>query len=93
MRQKQQVPILQFAPGARIPIAQFHKIDRPVEFRPPALWLYFAHALIYLDEGTGPHKRIEREILKPDVAIQAVAQIQVLQQRDRNLAPDFHDAR
>ena len=92
MRQKQQVPILQFTPGTGIPVAQFHKIDRPIELRTPALWLNLAHALIDLDEGAWAQQRVKRVILKSDVTVQAMPKVQVLKERDRDFSPDFDHA-
>ena len=89
MRQEQQVPILQFTPGTGIPVAQFHKIDGPIEFRSPALWLNLADALIDLDKGARAQQRVKCEILEADVTVQAMPKIQVLKKRYRDFTPDF----
>src|SRR5208283_271191 len=84
------VALLQFTPGTSISIAQLDKIDRAVEFGPPAKWLNLAHSLIDLNEGTGSQKRVKREIPEPDIAIQAVAHIQVLKKSNRHFPPNLN---
>jgi hypothetical protein len=90
MRQEQQVALLQFTPGTSISIAQLDKIDRAVEFGSPSKWLNLAHSLIDLNERTGSQKRVKREILEPDIAIQAIAHIQVLKKSNWHFPPNLN---
>jgi len=93
MGQEKQVPVLQLTPGTGIPIAELNKIDRPIELRAPALRLDFADALIDLYKRAGAEQGVKRKILQPDVTVQSVPQVKVLQERDRHLSPDFNHSR
>jgi hypothetical protein len=85
--------ILHFAPRTCVTIPEFDEIDGAVEFRAPAQGLNFAHALIHLNERAGTQQGVKREILKSNIAIEGVAQVQVLQQGDGNFTPDLNHAR
>ena len=57
-RDQNQIVPLEFAPADRIVVvAQFHKINRTIEFRAPAERLNLAHVRINLYEGTRPQQR------------------------------------
>src|SRR6266404_1711031 len=90
--QQQQMPVLQLAPRASIAIAQFHKIYGAVELRTPAHGLDFAHAGVNLHKRAGAKQRVEGHILKPDVSVEAAANIEVLDEGDGNFAPNFDEA-
>ncbi len=92
MGQQQQMPVLQLAPRASIAIAQFHKIYGAVELRTPAHGLDFAHAGVNLHKRAGAKQRVEGHILKPDVSVEAAANIEVLDEGDGNFAPNFDEA-
>jgi hypothetical protein len=63
MRKQQQVAILHFAPRARVAVAQFHEINRPIKFRAPFKWLNLAHVRIDLHKRTGPQQWREGVVL------------------------------
>jgi len=90
--QQQQMPVLQLAPSASIAIAQFHKIYGAVELRTPAHGLDFAHAWVNLHKRAGAKERVQSHVLKADISVEAVANVEVLDQRDGNFAPDFDEA-
>src|SRR3954454_6871605 len=60
---------IHFAPAARIAIARFHKVDRPLELRPPWPFRHLPLALIYLDERTRHQQRIHRPVFRTDISI------------------------
>src|SRR5216683_353803 len=76
--QQQQMPVLQLAPSASIAIAQFHKINGAIEFGTPTHRLDFAHARVNLHKRARTKQRIEGHVLKPDVSVEAVADVEVL---------------
>jgi len=90
--QQQQMPVLQLTPSASVAVAQFHKINGAVEFRAPAHGLDFAHARVNPHKRAGAKQGVESNVLKPDVAVEAVANVEVLDQRDGHFAPDFDEA-
>jgi len=90
--QQQQMPVLQLAPRASIAIAQFHKINGAVELRAPAHGLDFAHAWVNLHKRAWTKQRVESHVLKPDVAVETVANVEMLDEGDGNFAPDFDEA-
>lgn len=92
MGNEQEVAILHFAPGTRIAVAQLHKINRTIEFGAPAQRLNLADARIDLHERTGAEEWVERGVFQANVAIEVVANIEVLNEGNGNLAPDFDDA-
>jgi hypothetical protein len=48
--------------------------------------------LIDLNKGTGSQKRVKSEILEADIAIQAIAHIQVLKKGNWNFPPNLNHA-
>src|ERR1700740_3566602 len=84
--------VLQFAPRASVAIAQFHKINGTVELRAPAHGLDCAHARVDLQKRTGTKQGIESQILKPDVSVETVPDVEVLDQSNGNFTPDFDEA-
>src|SRR5579885_1403852 len=92
MGQQKQVALLQFTPRTGISVAQLDEVDGAVVFRAPAKRLDFADALIDLNERAGPEHGIERVVVQADIAVQTVADVQVLNQRDGHFSPDFHHA-
>jgi len=85
--------VLKIAPRASVAVTQLHKINWPVEFRAPALRLDFADARIDLHKGARPQQRVQHQILKADVTVLAVADVQLLDERDGNFAPNLDHAR
>src|SRR5580692_713524 len=75
------------APAAGMPIAGFHKIDRPFIFRAPRTFHYFASRLIDLDETAWRQNGIHREILRADVAISEIRIRKLRQICDRHRSP------
>jgi hypothetical protein len=92
VREEQEVALLQFAPGTSIAIAEFHKINRAIELSAPTERLNFAHALINLHKRTRPEERIKREILKANIAVEGVPQIELLQKGDGHFPPNLNHA-
>src|SRR6266446_9113850 len=90
--QQQQMPVLQLAPSASIAIAQFHKINGAIELRTPTHGLDFAHAGVDVHKRARTKERVESHIPQPDVSVEAVANIEVLDEGDGNFAPDFDEA-
>jgi hypothetical protein len=84
--------VLQLAPRASITIAQFHKINGAVELRTPAHGLDFAHAWVNLHKRARAKQRVESHVLKTNVTVKAVPNIEVLDEGDGNFAPDFNEA-
>src|SRR5580704_76965 len=93
MGQQQQVAVLHLAPRTRVPVAQLHKIDRPVKFRAPPQRLDFPNVRIDLHKRTRPQQWRERVVLQSDVPVQAMADVQMLDQCDRDFSPNFNHAR
>src|SRR5579863_2350434 len=93
MRQKRQLIPLHLAPPARISIAKLQKINRPVEFRPPARWLYASRAWVDLHERPRPQHRIQRVIVHSDKSVAVLPKLQMLQNREGNVAPVPHHPR
>jgi hypothetical protein len=48
--------------------------------------------LIDLNKGTGSQKRVKSEILEADIAVQAIAHIQVLKKGNWNFPPNLNHA-
>src|SRR5258708_34900401 len=86
------MPVLQLTPSASVAVAQFHKINGAVEFRAPAHGLDFAHARVNPHKRAGAKQGVESHVLKPNVAVEAVANVEVLDQRDGHFAPTFDEA-
>lgn len=80
---------LQLTPAAGITVAEFDEIDRPVEFGSRFDGLDLLYSGLDLDKCSGPQHWKQRVILQTDIAIKAMLEIQVLDERDRNLSPDF----
>ena len=87
------VPILHLAPRTGISVAQLYEINGSVKLGAPALRVDFANARIDLHKRSRPQKGIESEVLQPNVAVLAVFDIQMLNQGDGDLAPQFNDTR
>lgn len=85
--------LVQRAPGASVAVPEFHEINRTVKFSAPAKWLNFPDTRIDLDERARPDQRVQHRVPQTYVAIEAVAEIQMLDERDRNFAPDLDDTR
>src|SRR5262249_61688265 len=52
----------------------------------------FADFLIDLHERTRAKQRVQSEIAQADVTVEAVAEVQVLDEGDGDFTPDFHHA-
>src|ERR1700752_1396791 len=69
MRNDQQLVPLQLTPSARVPISQFDKIDRPIEFVEAGSCLQFVLTGIDLQQRAGPDERIHREVRHSKIAV------------------------
>jgi hypothetical protein len=92
MRQEQQVALLQITPGAGVPLAKLHKIDGSIELRTPAGRIYFADTLVNLNEGSRSQHWIESQIFEPNVSVQVMAEIELLEQGNGHFSPDLYYA-
>src|SRR5262245_44713987 len=90
MRQQQEVAVLDFAPGTCVSIAKLDKINRPVMLRAPTRGTDLTDFLVDLNERTWAQQRVKGEVAKTDVTIKAVAKVEMLNERNGNLAPDFN---
>src|SRR5438477_2355798 len=93
MRKHQELVVQNDETRASVAVAQLHKIDGTVKFGAPAKRLHFPHARINLYEGTWAQQRIEGVILQAHIAVLAVPDVQVLDQRYRHSSPKFNLAR
>ncbi len=93
MGYKGQLIPLQFTPRASIPTWKFYKIDWPIQFCAPRRGAEdFAHLVVYLHERARWDKRIHRMVSKADIAVLRIPDIQVPNDGNRYLAPNFHHA-
>src|SRR5580658_8446718 len=93
MRDRDQLPFLKLAPAAQVPIPQFDEVDGPLKLGPPRSGADLSLGRIDLDERAGPDQWIKGCILKSNVAIHGLAQIEVLQEPDGHFVPFFDDPR
>ncbi len=90
--QGQLIPF-QFTPRASEATWSFYKIDWPIQFCPPRRGTKdFAHLVVYLHERARWDKGVHRMVSKADIAILTMPDIQVPNDGDWYLAPDFHHA-
>ena len=73
--------------------AKLEEEDRPVVFILPFGLHYLPLILVDLHDGTGPDDREHGTVRQSDKSVHAVAQIHVLEQANRNLAPDLAELR
>jgi len=86
------VSILHLAPGASIAVTELHEINGAIEFGAPAHWLDFSHARVNLHKRTGTQQGIKSHVVKTDVAVEAVANVKMLNEGDGHFAPDLDEA-
>ena len=92
VRKHHQSPAVDLAPAAHVPIAQLGEVNRPVEIGLPRRGADFSLGRVDLHQRTRPNDRIEREVLKTDIAIHRRAQVEMLQETQRHGLPLFHGA-
>ena len=69
VRNDQQLVPLQLTPAARVTLAQFDEIDRPVEFVVPGSGSQFVLTGVDLEQRSGPDERIHRLIRRTKIAM------------------------
>jgi hypothetical protein len=92
VREKQEITVLNFAPGTGIAVAKLHEKNWAIMLGAPAGGANFANFLIDLDKRAWAQQRVQGVITQADVAVQTVTQIEVLNERDRHFAPYFDHA-
>jgi hypothetical protein len=93
MGHEKELVSLNFAPRTSIAVAQLEEIDGAVELCPPLEALDLLHFWVDLHEGSWPQHGVESKVLQPDVTIQTVPDVEVLNQGNWDLAPHFHHPR
>src|ERR1700690_2982027 len=78
-----------FAPRTRVAFPQFNEKNWPVKFSAPIRGRHTRSVAVNLHEGARAKERVHTEILHPNVAILAMADIEFLNQRDGNFSPHF----
>src|ERR1039458_9173444 len=92
MRNDEQLPTINLAPTAHIAVSQLREVNRPLILVFPFHATDLSLARINLHQRTWANDRKKGEILKADVAVHGLAQVEVLQQTDRNLVPFLYDS-
>jgi len=92
VRKQKQIRMVHFAPPAAIPVSQFDEVDRAVVLGRPTTGQDFSHAGIDLHEGPGTQDGKERVVFQSDIPVQVLANVEILDERDGNLSPDFDHA-
>ncbi len=80
MRNNEQLPPINLTPTTHVPLSQFREVNRPLILRRPFHSTDFSLARINLDKRTGANKWKKGEVLKADVAIHGLSQVEMLQQ-------------
>src|SRR6266481_1181728 len=94
MRDKGQLIPLQLTPRASKATWNSYKIDGSIQFCPPGSGAKdFAHLVVYLHERARWDKGIHHMVSKADVAVLRIPDIQVPNDGNRYVAPNFHHAR
>src|ERR1700735_4227096 len=90
IRNCEQVAFTDFAPTADIFAPQLYEIDGTLELILPFNGKYFSLVSVNLYDRTGPDERIHGEVAGTDHPVDGSTKIQLLDQPNRNLTPDFH---
>src|SRR6267154_2017790 len=92
-RNQNQLASIDFTPTAGVPIPELNEINGTVKLAPPVTRPHFVLPGIDLHERTGADQGIKRVVLQADVSTKTFPQIQLLQERDRDVAPSFKHTR
>src|SRR5882757_4218835 len=89
MRDRVQIAVEHLAPTANKVAAQLNEIDRPVVLVLPFRLQDLALILVDLHDGTRPDYGKHSSVRKTHESVNAVPQVQVLEQTNRHLAPNL----
>lgn len=93
IRNSQQVAFANLTPTANVFPPQLDEVDRPFVLVLPFYRRYFLLACIDLHDRARPKDGVHREIRHSDQSVNALAEIEMLDQANRHLSPDFYEPR
>src|SRR5208337_324635 len=88
-----ELPVFQFAPTAGITISEFDEIDRTLQFLAPCACLNLCLCRVDLQERPRQDYRVERVVAQAQVAVERPPQVELPNQRYRDLSPYLHQSR